>query len=92
MAKGYTQQEGIDYEDIFSLVVRFSIIHLILSILAKHDLELFQINVKTTFLNGELDEEIWLNQQVLKSWDMSTKCAVSNVPSMVSNSHLGNGI
>jgi hypothetical protein len=64
MAKGYAQQEGIDYEDIFSLVVRFSIICLILSIVAKHDLELFQMDVKTTFLNGELDEEIWLNQQV----------------------------
>ena len=64
MAKGYTQREGIDYEDIFSLVVRFSIICLILSIVAKHDLELFQMDVKTTFLNGELDEEIWLNQQV----------------------------
>uniref|UniRef100_A0A2N9FS82 Reverse transcriptase Ty1/copia-type domain-containing protein n=1 Tax=Fagus sylvatica TaxID=28930 RepID=A0A2N9FS82_FAGSY len=64
MAKGYAQREGIDYEDIFSLVVRFSIICLILSIVAKHDLELFQMDVKTTFLNGELDEEIWLNQQV----------------------------
>ena len=92
VAKGYTQQEGIDYEDIFSLVARFSIIRLILSIVAKHDLELFQIDVKTTFLNGELDEKIWFNQRVLKFWDMSAKCVVSNFPSMVSNSHLGNGI
>ena len=73
-------------------MVRFSIICLILSILAKHNLELFQMDVKTTFLNGELDEEIWLNQRVLKSRDMSAKCVISNVPSMVSNSHLDNGI
>ena len=43
------------YEDIFSPVMRFSIIHLILSIVAKHDLKLFQMDVKTTFLNGKLD-------------------------------------
>ena len=60
MAKYYTQQEGIDYEDTFSLVVRFASIHLILSIIAKQDLELFQIDVKTAFLNGELDEEIYM--------------------------------
>jgi hypothetical protein len=38
-----------------------------------------------------MKRSIWLNQQVLKSRDMSVKCVVSN-PSMVSNSHLGNGI
>ena len=64
MAKGYTQQESIDNEDTLSLVVRFASIRLILSIVAKQDLELFQIDVKTAFLNGELDEDIYMAQPV----------------------------
>jgi hypothetical protein len=43
-------------------VVRFASIRLILSIVAKQDLELFQIDVKTAFLSGELDEEIYMAQ------------------------------
>ena len=59
IAKGCTQQEGIDYEETFLPMVRFASIRFILAIVAGMDLELHQMDVKTTFLNGEIDEEIF---------------------------------
>ncbi|CAL2238714.1 unnamed protein product [Prunus armeniaca] len=55
VAKGYTQSEGIDYDDTLTPVVRFASIRLILAIVAQKDLNLFQMDVKTAFLNGDLD-------------------------------------
>ena len=62
MAKGYTQKEGINYDETFSLVVRFASIHLILAIVASLDLELHQMDVKIAFLIGGLKEEIYMQQ------------------------------
>ena len=91
VAKGFTQLEGKDYDETFFPVVMVASIRLILAIVAQLDLELYHMDVKTTFLNGELDEEIYMTQPVLKSRDKSAKCASSNVPFMDSNSHLDNG-
>ena len=64
VAMRYTQQEGIDYEETFSPVVRFASIRLILAIVAHLDLQLHQMDVKTAFLNGELDDEIYMQQHI----------------------------
>jgi len=62
VAKRYSQKEGIDCNGIFSLVVKHTFIRLLLTIMAQDDLELEQLNVKTIFLHGELEERIYMNQ------------------------------
>ncbi|WVZ79655.1 hypothetical protein U9M48_027210 [Paspalum notatum var. saurae] len=62
VAKGYSQIPGIDFNDIFSPVVKHSSIRMLLSLVAMHDYELEQLDVKTAFLHGELDETIYMDQ------------------------------
>ena len=62
VAKGFSQIPGVDHNDVFSLVVKHSSIHTIFSIVAMHDLQLEQLDVKTTILHGELEEEIYMDQ------------------------------
>ena len=62
MAKGYTQREGVDYEETFSLVAMLKSIRILLSIAVIHDYEVWQMDVKTAFLNGHLDETIYMDQ------------------------------
>ena len=60
MAKGYTQKEGIDYDETFSPVAMLKSIRILLSIVAHFDYEIWQMDVKIAFLNGNLDEEIYM--------------------------------
>ena len=60
VAKEYRQRYGIDYDEIFSPVAMFKSIQIMLAIAAYLDYEIWQIDVKTAFLNGELDEEVYM--------------------------------
>ena len=60
--KNYKQNEGFDYFDTYSPVTRISSIRMLIAITAIHNLEIHQMDVKTTFLNGDLDEEIYMEQ------------------------------
>ena len=60
--KGFRQREGLDYFDTYSPVTRITSIRMILAIAALRNLEIHQMDVKTAFLNGDLEEEIYMNQ------------------------------
>ncbi|KAG8483133.1 hypothetical protein CXB51_022087 [Gossypium anomalum] len=59
---GIFQVPGVDFTDVFSPVVKHSSIRALLGIVAMHDLELEQLDVKTAFLHGELEEDIYMQQ------------------------------
>ncbi|KAH9684220.1 hypothetical protein KPL71_027928 [Citrus sinensis] len=62
VAKGFVQKEGIDYNEVFSPVVKHTSIRILLTLVAEYELELAQLDVKTTFLHGDLEEEIYMIQ------------------------------
>ena len=62
VTKGYTQKEGVDYEETFSPVAILKSIRILLSIVAALDYEICQMDDKTAFLNGYLDESIYMMQ------------------------------
>ncbi|KAK4407669.1 Retrovirus-related Pol polyprotein from transposon TNT 1-94 [Sesamum angolense] len=62
VAKGFKQKEGLDFFDTYSPVTRITSIRVLIVIDALYDLKIHQMDVKTAFLNGELDEEIYMEQ------------------------------
>jgi hypothetical protein len=62
VAKGFSQKEGEDYAETFSLVARYTSIRAIISLAASMGWNLHQMDVKTTFLNGAIEEEVYIEK------------------------------
>ncbi|KAL8125961.1 hypothetical protein AgCh_013308 [Apium graveolens] len=62
VAKGYSQYEGIDYDETFAPVARLEAIRIFLAYAAHKKFTVFQMDVKSAFLNGELEEEVYVEQ------------------------------
>ena len=76
VAKGFSQAEGIDYDQTFAPVARLEAIRMFLAFAAHSNFKVYQMDVKSAFLNGELDEEVYVEQPLALKikifWTMST--------------------
>ncbi|GJT02189.1 zinc finger, CCHC-type containing protein [Tanacetum coccineum] len=90
VACGFTQITGIDYNEVFSLVVRHTSIRVILALTACKDYELEQLDVNTAFLHGNLEEVIYMRQPPV--YEQGDKVCLLKKSLYGLNSHLGNGI
>ena len=62
VAKGHVQRQEVDFEKVFALVARLDTVWLILALAAQHGWEVHHLDVKSTFLNGDLQEELYVVQ------------------------------
>jgi len=62
VVQGYNQEEGIDYEGTFALVVRIETIRILVAFVAHMEIKLYQMDIKSAFLNGYLMEEVYVSQ------------------------------
>jgi hypothetical protein len=62
VAKGYAQVAGLDFEETFAPVARLESIRILLAYAAHHSFKLFHMDVKSTFLNGPIKEEVYVEQ------------------------------
>ena len=60
MAKGYNQEEGIDFDETFSPVARLEATRMLLAFAAYKNFKLYQMDVKSAFLNGFIKEEVYV--------------------------------
>ena len=84
VAQGFCQKKGIDYEETFAPVARLEEIRILLAFAASKGFKLFQMDVKSTFLNGYIEEEIYVRQPLaLKILSFQTMCLNSKKICMV---------
>ena len=62
VAQGYTQVEGVDFDESFALVARLKSIQILMSIACTMNFKLYQMDVKRAFLDGNLNEEVFVKQ------------------------------
>jgi hypothetical protein len=62
MAKGYSQVEGLDFDEIYAPLARLESIHILLAYATYHGFKLYQMDVKSTFLNGPIKEKVYVVQ------------------------------
>ena len=77
IAKGFTQEYGIDYKETFALVAHISSICALLAVATASKWDIFQMDVKNAFLNGDLSEEVYMQPPTSLSVDsMSLVCQI----------------
>ncbi|KAK1620309.1 hypothetical protein QYE76_025826 [Lolium multiflorum] len=74
VAKGFRQIQGVDYDETFSPVAKLKSVRILLAIAAFFDYEIWQMDVKTAFLNGDIEEELYMRsiyglKQASRSWN-----------------------
>jgi hypothetical protein len=62
VAKGYSQVEGLDFDETFALIARLESIRILFAYVTHHDFKLYQIDIKSAFLNGPIKEEVYVEQ------------------------------
>lgn len=62
VAKGYVQQQGIDFEEVFAPVARMETVRLLIALAANKGWQIHHMDVKSAFLNGDLEEEVYVVQ------------------------------